>query len=129
MLDGFAVHISHVQAAVWSISKLYRTKPVIGARDKFTLLLTLGSSGNWLHPVIVQTLAMNQVAPRISNESVSEEILSQCITAVDGDTSGSGEITRHTPTSLHRAAHCLGHTPSGAHNTPGFIRTQAENRS
>ena len=70
----FAVHISHVQAAIRRIGKLYRTKPVIGAGDKFTLLFTLGSAGNRLHPVIVQTLAMNQIAPCISNESVSEEI-------------------------------------------------------
>ena len=124
MLDGFAIHISHVQAAVRCIGELYWAKPVVARGDELAFTLIGRPFADRLYAGIKQLLAVNEITASIGNECIAREAFAQGIPAINRNTRGRGEIAGYPSAAFHRPAHLSGDTPARAHDAPGFIRAQ-----
>ena len=126
MLDGLAVHIGHVKAAIRRIGKLHGTKPVIARGNKLALALIGRPFAYRLHAGITHLFAMDQITAGIGNERVAAETFAQRVTAINRHAGRRREISGHPSAAFHRPAHLAGNTPARAHDAPGFIGAQSE---
>src|SRR4051812_5899705 len=68
---------------------------------------------------------MDQIAPRIADERIADEIISKRITFINCKACRAREVAGGTSATFDRARDESGDTPLGANNSPGFIRTGA----
>ena len=121
VLDGFAVHVGDVQAAVGRVGELHGPEPVIRRGNELALLLVLGSHGNGLHAVVTQQFAMDKITAGIGNERVAAKSFAQRVAAINRDARGRREIAGYATAALHRPAHRFGDAPARADDAPRFV--------
>src|SRR4051794_15081797 len=68
---------------------------------------------------------MDEVATGISDEVIINEVLAECVAAINSPACGPGKVTGRPSAPLNHAGHHAGHTPFGPHHPPRLLRTDA----
>ena len=129
MLDDLPVHVYDVEAPIRTILEMHRAEPRVSRSQKLNTLLVGRTTRHPAHPVGLQHLPVDQVAPSIADENVVDEVRAIGITAVHRRPSGPREITRDPPTALDHAWDYPTNSPPRPNNPPRLVGTNPEHLS
>ena len=129
VLDDLPVHVHDVEAPIRTILEMHRAEPRVSRSQKLNTLLVGRTTRHPAHPVGLQHLPVDQVAPGIADEDVVGKLRAIGITAVHRRPSRTREITRDSPTALDHARDYPTNTPTGPNNPPRLIRTNPKHFS
>ena len=129
VLDHLPVHVHDVQTTLRTVLEMHRPEPRVSRSQKLNTLLVGRTTRHPAHPVGLQHLPVDQVAPSIADENVVDEVRAIGITAVHRRPSGPREITRDPPTALDHAWDYPTNSPPRPNNPPRLVGTNPEHLS
>ena len=129
VLDDLPVHVHNVKATIGPILEMHRPEPGVSRGQKLDVLFIGRTTCHPTHPVGVQHLPMDQVAPGITDEDIVHKLRTEGISAVHRRSGRTREIAGDTASPLDHAGDDATDAPTGPDYSPRLIRADPEHLS